>query len=74
MPAFLRRAVETVLGVILLVLPIPERFELDVEQFVDVAQWDVLVRTTFWRHVSRIFDGHLEHSLKAFMTHAMPTS
>lgn len=50
------RAVDTILCVIFLVLPIPLHFELGVEQLLDMSQRDVLLTTAFWWHVSWIFD------------------
>ena len=67
-------AVDAVLGVVLLVLPVPESLELEIEQLVDVLQGDMVVGAASRRHVRWVVDGHIEDAYQAFVAHAMSTS
>lgn len=71
--AFERRTVDAVFRVVFLVFAVPLHFELDIEQLVNVSEWDVLWATTFRWHVLRIFHGHLEYALQTVVAHAVVT-
>lgn len=71
LPAPPRRAVNPVLGGVLLELPVPELLEGDVEELVDVLQRDAIHRAALGRHVLGVRDGELEDPSQAGVTHAV---
>lgn len=71
LPAPPRRAVNPVLGGILLELPVPELLEGDVEELVDVLQRDAVRGAALGRHVLGVCDGELEDPAEAGVAHAV---
>ena len=67
-------AIDAILRVVLLVLSVPENLELATKQIVNMLQRNVIICTASRRHVSWVFDRHLEHSYQAVVTHAMTAS
>lgn len=65
------RAVDAILGVVFLVLAIPEDFELQVEEMVHMLERNMLFGAAARRHVSRISHRHLKNPLQAIVTHSM---
>jgi hypothetical protein len=68
----LRRAVNAVLGGVLLELPVPELLKRYIEQLIDMLQWDAVRSTTLGRHVLGIRDGELKDTTQTGVAHAMP--
>jgi hypothetical protein len=64
-------AVYAIPRVVLLISSIPQHLKLDIEQLVHMLQWNVVFGAAFGRHMRRIFDRHLKHSLQAFVAHPM---
>lgn len=71
--AFEVGAVDAVFCIELLVFGVPEFLELDIEDFVNVFERNVLVAAAFRWHVCWVFDGHLEDAFETVLTHAMAT-
>ncbi len=66
-----RRAVDAVLGGVLLVFTVPLHLKFNAEQLVDVLQRDMVCAATSRRHVLRIVHRQLENALEAVMAHNM---
>jgi len=54
--------VDSVFGVVFVILPIPQNLEFLVEQLFNMLQGNMIVGTTARWHVCRVFDGHLENA------------
>ena len=67
--AALGRAVDAVLGRVLLVLSIPQHLELQIEQAINVLQRDVVRGAALWRHVLRVRDRQVEDSFETIIAH-----
>lgn len=70
-PTFRRRAVDAVLGMVLLILPVPVSFKLEVEEFFHVLEWDMVVCAAPRRHMCWVFHRHFENPLQTLMAHSM---
>lgn len=68
-----RRAVDTVSGRIFMELPVPDLFELLVEELVDILERNVLRSATFGWHVGRVADRHRKDAAQATMAHPVRT-
>jgi len=66
-------AVDAVFGVVLLILTIPQHFEFQVEQSLDMLQRDMIVAAAARRHVCWVRHGHFEDSSQAIVTHTVTT-
>lgn len=71
LPAPPRRAVNAVLGRVLLEFAVPELLKRNVEQFVDVLQRDAVSGAALGRHVLGVRDGELKYPAEAGVAHAM---
>ena len=66
--------VDLVACCIFLKLPVPRFLEVLVEKLVYVLERYVFSRTTPWRHMRWISNGHCENTPQAFMAHAVRAS
>lgn len=69
--AFPRRTVYSILGRVLLKLPVPEYLELRVKELVNVFQGYMSARAAFRGHMLRIVHRHSKYSSQAGMAHSM---
>lgn len=69
--AFLRWAVDPVLGVVLLVFAIPQHLELEIEKLLNMLQGYMVISATFRRHHSWVFDRHLKHVFQTVVAHSV---
>ena len=60
-----RGAVDAVFGGVFLVFAVPGFLELEVEEAIDVLEWDVVGGTAFGRHVLRVGDGQGKDTTQA---------
>ena len=70
-PTLGRRAVDAVLGMVLLILPVPMSLKFEIEKLVHVLEWDVVVCAAPRRHMGWVFHRHFENPLQALVAHAV---